>query len=126
MKQYTTTTQNARVNAFGCAFFSHGEEDGELATFDDFINVKDLVDHVHAKNAPDLVGKPKLFFFQGICSTRLSSKVVQHAEVVSTWKGRNFKQLPSRPNRYEFHGPMLLISCVILQQQVKFHRSFNN
>jgi len=64
MKQYTTAEQNKTVNAFGCAFFSHGEQDGELATFDDFINVKDLVEQVHVKNAPNLVGKPKLFFFQ--------------------------------------------------------------
>ena len=69
MKQYATAEQNARVNAFGCAFFSHGEENGKLATFDDFINVKDLVDQVHVKNAPLLIGKPKLFFFQGICLT---------------------------------------------------------
>ena len=65
MKQYTTTEKNKNVNAFGCAFFSHGEENGELATFDDFITVKDLVEHAHVKNSPYLVGKPKLFFFQG-------------------------------------------------------------
>lgn len=62
LKQYVCSSSNQDANAFGCAFFSHGEDNGELATFDDFINVKDLVEQTH--HGKDLVGKPRLFFFQ--------------------------------------------------------------
>ena len=65
LKQYTSATSNTNVNAFGCAFFSHGEEGGAMATYDGFINAKDVVESVHGQQAQHLIGKPKLFFFQG-------------------------------------------------------------
>ena len=65
LKQYTSAKSNENVNAFGCAFFSHGEESGELATFDGFINASEIVESVQGQNAPYLIGRPKIFFFQG-------------------------------------------------------------
>lgn len=62
LKQYVCSPSNKDVNAFGCAFFSHGEENGEMATFDDFISVKELIEQTH--HGRDLIGKPRLFFFQ--------------------------------------------------------------
>ena len=50
-------------NAFGVAFMSHGSENGEMATFYDTINVKQIIEST--KGAEALVGKPKLFFFEG-------------------------------------------------------------
>ena len=50
-------------NAFGVAFTSHGKRNGRMATFRDIINVEQIVNQV--KGAKALVGKPKLFFFQG-------------------------------------------------------------
>ena len=66
LKQYTSAASNVNVNAFGCAFFSHGEEGGEMATYDKFINAKEIVENVHGQHAQNLIGKPKLFFFQGL------------------------------------------------------------
>jgi len=51
-------------NAFGLAFFSHGDERGNLYTFDDRIHINDLVKPFVQQTY--LVGKPKLFFIQGI------------------------------------------------------------
>ena len=65
LKQYTTAKSNENVNAFGCAFFSHGEEGGELATYDGFINAREIVDSVKGQDAPNLISRPKIFFFQG-------------------------------------------------------------
>ena len=66
LKKYTSATSNANVNAFGCALFSHGCEGGTMATYDGNINVKDVVESVHGQHAQDLIGKPKIFFFQGL------------------------------------------------------------
>ena len=52
-------------NAFGLAFMSHGRRNGEMATYRDIINVQEIKDQVKASHA--LVGKPKLFIFQGNC-----------------------------------------------------------
>ena len=65
LKQYTSAQSNENVNAFGCAFFSHGEDGGELATYDGFINASEIVEFVQGQNAPYLIGRPKIFFFQG-------------------------------------------------------------
>ena len=66
LKKYTSATSNANVNAFGCALFSHGGEGGTMATYDGNINVKDVVESVHGQHAQDLIGEPKIFFFQGL------------------------------------------------------------
>ena len=50
-------------NAFGVAFMSHGKKNGLMATYRDEINVEKIVDQVKGANA--LIGKPKLFIFQG-------------------------------------------------------------
>ena len=50
-------------NAFGVAFTSHGMRNGLMATYRDIISVEQIVDKV--KGAKALVGKPKLFIFQG-------------------------------------------------------------
>ena len=50
-------------NAFGLAFMSHGDRNGSMATYEDVINVQDIKNQVQASNA--LIGKPKLFIFQG-------------------------------------------------------------
>ena len=65
LKQHTTAKSNENVNAFGCAFFSHGGEGGKLATYDGSINANEIVDFVTGQNASNLIGRPKIFFFQG-------------------------------------------------------------
>ena len=50
-------------NAFGLAFMSHGQKDGEMATYTDMINVQQIQNQVKKSHA--LIGKPKLFIFQG-------------------------------------------------------------
>ena len=50
-------------NAFGVAFMSHGTKNGRMATYFDEIRVEEIVDRV--KGANTLIGKPKLFIFQG-------------------------------------------------------------
>ena len=50
-------------NAFGVAFMSHGGANGEMVTYFDTINVEQIIESVKGSKA--LVGKPKLFFFQG-------------------------------------------------------------
>ena len=77
LKQYTTAKSNENVNAFGCAFFSHGEEGGELATFDGFINAKEVVESVKGQDAPNLLSRPKIFFFQGQLKFRLTFRFLK-------------------------------------------------
>ena len=50
-------------NAFGVAFMSHGGANGAMETFYDTIYVKEIINC--AKGSKALIGKPKLFFFQG-------------------------------------------------------------
>ena len=50
-------------NAFGLAFMSHGDKNGEMATYEDMINVQQIKNQVKASNF--LIGKPKFFIFQG-------------------------------------------------------------
>ena len=50
-------------NAFGLAFMSHGAKDGKMATYKDIINVQQIQNQVKESRA--LIGKPKLFIFQG-------------------------------------------------------------
>ena len=50
-------------NAFGLAFTSHGKRNGQMATYRDKISVEQIINRV--KIAKTLVGKPKLFIFQG-------------------------------------------------------------
>ena len=50
-------------NAFGVAFTSHGKRNGLMATYQDIISVEQIVNQV--KGTKTLVGKPKLFIFQG-------------------------------------------------------------
>ena len=50
-------------NAFGLAFMSHGTQNGKMATFTDIINVQEIQNQV--KESQALIGKPKLFIFQG-------------------------------------------------------------
>ena len=76
LKQYTSAQSNENVNAFGCAFFSHGEEGGQLATYDGFINASEIAESVQGQNAPYLIGKPKIFFFQGDIIFKLCFKIV--------------------------------------------------
>ena len=96
LKQYVCSSSNQDANAFGCAFFSHGEDNGELATFDDFINVKDLVEQTH--HGKDLVGKPRLFFFQGKllfdkCTVKVNPQQnYQHAAEVIIWMAQSSSQ----------------------------------
>ena len=62
LEWYASADANKDTSAFGCAFFSYGEENGEMATYDGFLNVKKLIEKTHYEH---LVGKPRLFFFQG-------------------------------------------------------------
>ena len=66
MKKFTTEDWGSLANAFGCAILTHGRENNQLATHDGSITVNQLIEHVYGNNAPHLVGKPKIFFFQGI------------------------------------------------------------
>ena len=50
-------------NAFGLAFTSHGTRNGIMLTYRDQISVEQIINRV--KIAKTLVGKPKLFIFQG-------------------------------------------------------------
>jgi len=50
-------------NAFGLAFMSHGDKNGEMATFTDIITVQQIQNKVKKSRA--LIGKPKLFIFHG-------------------------------------------------------------
>ena len=61
--KYAMNEEMGKCNAFGLAFLSHGQENGDLATFDGMTNVKTVIGQV--KGSTLLAGKPKLFFFQG-------------------------------------------------------------
>jgi len=62
IKKYSSSTSNSRTNAFGMAYLSHGETGGKLATYDDYINLNDMIQPF--KEAKDLIGKPKIFIIQ--------------------------------------------------------------
>ena len=55
-------------SAFGLAFMSHGTKDGEMATYTDMINVRQIQNQVKESHA--LIGKPKLFIYQGKSMTK--------------------------------------------------------
>ena len=58
----------ADCNAFGLAFMSHGDKDGKMATYTDMINVQQIQNQVKESHA--LIGKPKLFIYQGKSMTK--------------------------------------------------------
>ena len=63
ISDYVLKGDQVDCNAFGLAFMSHGTKNGEMATFTDIINVQQIQNQV--KESKALIGKPKLFIFQG-------------------------------------------------------------
>ena len=64
---YSRLRCHENANAFGLAFFSHGDQNGYLSTYDDKIHRDKLVDPF--TNQRHLSFKPKLFFIQGLMTT---------------------------------------------------------
>ena len=63
IEEFAHNNDQWECNAFGVAFMSHGGANGLMATYYDTINVKQIIES--AKGSKALVGKPKLFFFDG-------------------------------------------------------------
>ena len=78
LKKYASANQFP-VNCFGLAFMTHGREKGELAAYDSYLKLQDLVDII--KDKDHLVGKPKLFFIQGL-SYSMTHITVAHQKVL--------------------------------------------
>ena len=64
INKYSSEQDHRDYNAFGLAFFSHGDERGNLYTFDGRIHINELVKPFVQQIY--LLGKPKLFFIQGL------------------------------------------------------------
>jgi len=62
IRKYAASQDHQYSNSFGLAFFSHGDKQGNLCTFDGEINLDELVEPFIRQTY--LVGKPKLFFIQ--------------------------------------------------------------
>ena len=61
--EYSKSKYHSYSNAFGLAFLSHGDENGNLKTLDGNISIEEIIKpFIKTK---DLMGKPKLFFFEG-------------------------------------------------------------
>ena len=67
LDRYSRQRFHENANAFGLAFFSHGNQNGYLSTYDDQIHQDKLVDPF--TNQRHLSFKPKLFFIQGLTTT---------------------------------------------------------